>query len=371
MLRNLLAPFPAGSLVYVRGNNDMFVEAQDAPLGPAVAIDMPNLFRRWAFWIGLSQYLEYLWTPWIAWRMARVARREKVSAVFANYPFGFFLVAAWLAARSLRLPLFVYMHSLWEETTDAPMDRRMARRLEGRIFRSATAVYAPTRFAIDHYMRKHGVEVRLLPHAVNFDDAKPPGEVVPRDEKDPHVILFTGGVYNMNRDALVLMVEVVEKLERLPDGRGVKLVVCAPNDARALTKIGVAGARVETRFVDSRTAMRLQKEADILYLPLAFDTPWKDEVRTVYPTKAVEYLVSGTPILLHAPDDSYTVHEARETGWALVVDRRDPATLRQAIVRLLTDRALREALTAAARSAAENRDAERIAAGLRRDLGLL
>jgi len=247
----------------------------------------------------------------------------------------------------------------------------MARWLEGRIFRSATAVYAPTQFAIDHYRKKHGLEVRLLPHTVNFDDAKPDGEVMPRDEKGPHVILFTGGVYNMNRDALVFMVEALEKMEPLPDGRDVKLVVCAPNDPKALARVGVTGARVETRYVDSRTAMRLQKEADILYLPLAFDTPWKDEVRTVYPTKAVEYLVSETPILLHAPGDSYTVHEAREMAWALVVDQQDPAMLRQAIVRLLSDSALREKLRSAARSAAGGRDAKRIAAGLARDRGVL
>ena len=371
MLRNLLAPFPSGSLVYVRGNNDMFPEAQDAPLGPAVAVDMPNVFRRRGSRISLSRYLEYLWVPWSAWRMARVARREKVSAVFANYPFGFFLVAAWLAAKSLRLPLFVYMHSLWEETTDASVDGWMAHRLEPRIFRDAAAVYAPTRFAIEHYRRKHGLEVRLLPHTVNLDDAGPEGGAGRKNEEGPHRILFTGGVYNMNRDALLQMVEAVEKLGPSPDGRDVRLVVCAPNDPAVLAGIGVRGDRVETRFVDSRTAMRLQKEADILYLPLAFDTPWKDEVRTVYPTKAVEYLVSGTPILLHAPGDSYTVHEAREMGWALVVDRQDGAALQGAIARLLTDRPLREELAAGARSAAEGRDANRIAAGLARDLGLL
>jgi glycosyltransferase involved in cell wall biosynthesis len=135
--------------------------------------------------------------------------------------------------------------------------------------------------------------------------------------------------------------------------------------------IGVAGARVETRTVDSRTAMRLQKECDLLYLPLGFDTPWKDEVRTVYPTKAVEYLVSETPILLHAPGDSYTAHEAREMGWALVVDRQDPAMLQQAIVRLLSDNALREKLRAAARSAAGGRDQKLHRGGPGRDLGVL
>ena len=117
--------------------------------------------------------------------------------------------------------------------------------------------------------------------------------------------------------------------------------------------------------------MRLQKEADLLYLPLAFETPWQDEIRTVFPTKAVEYMVSGTPILLHGPADSFTVKDAREHGWALVVDTKDPEALWDGIRRLLADRPLREKLVENARAAAVRRDARKIAKGLQEDLGLL
>jgi glycosyltransferase involved in cell wall biosynthesis len=117
--------------------------------------------------------------------------------------------------------------------------------------------------------------------------------------------------------------------------------------------------------------MRLQKEADLLYLPLAFETPWPDEIRTVFPTKAVEYLVSGTPILLHGPADCFTVKDAREQGWAHVIDTKDPEALREGIRRLVVDRSLREKLVENARAEAVRRDARRIAKGLQEDLGLL
>ena len=371
MMRNLLMPFPRESLVLLRANNSLFKLAQDAPLGEAEVVDMPNLLRKRDLRIGISRYLEYLWVPWIARRMARVARRKRVTAIFANYPYGYFLLASWIAARLTGLPLFVYMHSLWEETTDAPCDRWMARLFEGKIFRTAAAVYVPTSFAADHYRRKHGIEPRLLPHAVYLADGLPPESAPARPRRaDICEILFTGGVYNMNRDALRGLVEAVESMERLPDGRDVRLTVCAPNDPAVLASLAIGGRRVDVGHVDTQTAMRMQREADILYLPLAFETPWKDEVRTVYPTKAVEYLVSGTPILLHAPSESYTVHEARDLGWGLVVDRQDPMALQDAVRRLATDRTLSESLVTAARKAAEGRDARRIAADLQRDLGL-
>lgn len=374
MMRNLLGPFPRGSLVFLRGDNAMFRLGQDDPLGPAEVADMPNALRRRSFRIALPSWLEYLWTPAIARRAAALARREGIVSIFANYPYGYFLVAAWLAARATGIPLHVYMHSLWEETPPSAADRIAARLLEGRIFRDAAAVYVPTEAAAAHYRAKHAVSPRLLPHAVNPADAGP-GDTPPvapgsRAPGAPRTILFTGGVYHMNCDALAVMVRTVEKMALAPGEPPVRLLVCAPNDPASLARLGIAGERTEVRTVDTATAMRLQREADLLYLPLAFDTPWRDEIRTVFPTKAVEYLVSGRPILLHAPADCYTVEEAKRLGWAHVVDTLDPSALEAAIRRLFSEGALRDNLARGARAAARSRDAEPIAARLRIDLGL-
>lgn len=371
MMRNLLGPIPRESLVLLCGNNAMYPLGQENALGPVEIVDMPNLLRKRQFWIGLPRYLEYLWVPLIAFRAVRVARREKVRAIFANYPFGYFLVAGWLASRVARLPLFVYMHSLWEETVDTAADRTMARLLEGRIFRDAVKVYVPTEEAARHYRAKHGFTPGLLPHAVNLEDGAPAAGA-PGDRCDPSVrtIVFTGGVYNMNRDALEAMVRAVEGMPIGPGEPEIRFLVCAPNDPATLARLGIAGTRTQVRCVNTATAMRLQREADVLYVPLAFNTPWQDEIRTVFPTKVVEYVMSGTPILLHAPGDCYTVEDARRFGWAHVVATLEPAPLQEAIRRLLADRPLRERLVAGARAAAETRDARKIASELERDLGI-
>ncbi|MDP3938392.1 MAG: glycosyltransferase, partial [Deltaproteobacteria bacterium] len=373
MMRNLFSPFPQDALVFLRGANRAYRAAQDAPLRHVEVADMPNFLRRRAFRIGLPAWLEYLWAPWVAWRAFRIARRDHVKAIFGNYPFGYFLLAAWMASRLARLPLYVYMNSLWEETTDSRADEVAAHLLERRIFRDAARVYVPTEAAADHYEAKHGFRPALLPHAVSPDDEAPPAER--GGERGPGMplrILFTGGVYKMNRDALVSMIEAVKGMGRLPDGREVKLLVFAPNTPQGLAAMGIVpGERVETGFVDTQTAMKLQREVDLLYIPLAFETPWKDEVRTVFPTKAVEYMVSGTPILLQAPAGCYTVADARRHGWAEVVDSLDPSSIRAALQRLFSDEALRRSLVEGARTAAAGRDARRIARGLQADMGLL
>lgn len=369
MMRNLFGAFTRGTAVFLRGNNPMFRFGQEDALVPVEVADLPLLLRRRHFRVNLPKWLEYVWVPAITRRAVGIARREKVGAIFVNYPFGYFLLAGWLASRVTGLPLFVYMHDLWEETSDAAADRIMAKVFERRIMRDAAKVYAITEAAADHYRAKHGIAPGVLPHTVNLKDGEAGPSPAPRREGE-RLILFTGGVYNMNRDALQALVRTVEGMRIAPGETPIRLLLCTPNDPGPLARMGIAGARTQVRFVDTATAMRLQREADLLYLPLAFDTPWQDEIRTVFPTKAVEYLVSGTPILLHAPAHCYTVQDARRFGWAHVVDTLDQAAIESAIRRLLDDAGMREKLVEGARAAADSRDAEKVAAELRRDLGL-
>ena len=86
-------------------------------------------------------------------------------------------------------------------------------------------------------------------------------------------------------------------------------------------------------------------------------------IRTALPGKTAEYMVSGTPILVHAPPYAYISRYAREAGWGYVVDSPDPDRLAEAIRRLLSDFSLRTRLTEAAyREASANLDLSLIAA---------
>ena len=50
-----------------------------------------------------------------------------------------------------------------------------------------------------------------------------------------------------------------------------------------------------------------------------------DEVRTVFSTKILEYLVSGRPIVVFAPEGSYHAESAKKNGWGYVVTEDSPS----------------------------------------------
>ena len=76
-------------------------------------------------------------------------------------------------------------------------------------------------------------------------------------------------------------------------------------------------------------------EADFLYLPYDFSVESIKFIQYSMPTKAPEYMVSGTPIIMFAPQETALVKAARNGKWAKVVTENDIGKLAAAVKQLL------------------------------------
>ena len=77
----------------------------------------------------------------------------------------------------------------------------------------------------------------------------------------------------------------------------------------------------------NKEILAVMERADLLFLPLAFDSPYPEVIRTSSPGKFGEYLQSGVPILAHAPDDSYVIDYIRRNDCGFVESSRDIGAL--------------------------------------------
>jgi glycosyltransferase involved in cell wall biosynthesis len=93
-----------------------------------------------------------------------------------------------------------------------------------------------------------------------------------------------------------------------------------------------------------------------------------DEYRTIFPTKTIEYLICGRPILAHTPPDCYLTRFLRKHQCALIVDTPCIAALVEAVEKLRDDHELRSKLVTAATRTAELFHAPRVANRLRLSL---
>lgn len=88
---------------------------------------------------------------------------------------------------------------------------------------------------------------------------------------------------------------------------------------------------------------RILASATVLLLPESFDEV-RQAIEYSISTKAHLYMMSGRPIIAYGPRYSGVIAYAAEHGWGLVVDRREPERLREALEQALSDPSCRERL---------------------------
>ncbi len=293
-----------------------------------------------------------------------LAAEHKPRAIWANWPSTGFLLGAWLAALKLRLPLYVHMHDMWEEgmtSREQIFERLAARLLERRILRGAKRVFAITDTAAQHFREKHGVEACVLKHCIPDSDFS--SMTTPASANVKNVIHFAGSIYAlMNQDAVVNLVKALDycTCNVTLDGFTLNPSCCAA--------LGISGPKISFRRASKTEVMKAQRESAILFMPLAFDSSNPTEIRTVFPTKLLEYFVSGRPILVHAPSDSWVSRAAKKDGWGVVVDQPSPQALAKAIDDLFQDEQKQRAVVEAAFREARARLASNVAGELQREM---
>ena len=96
-------------------------------------------------------------------------------------------------------------------------------------------------------------------------------------------------------------------------------------------------------------------EANFLYLPYDFSPESIKFIKYSMPTKAPEYMASGTPIIIFAPANTAIVKDAQAGNWAKVIVQNDINILGEAIKSLINNETLRKQIGTNAVNIAERK----------------
>ena len=105
-------------------------------------------------------------------------------------------------------------------------------------------------------------------------------------------------------------------------------------------------------FVVYQDLPKVFAETDFLILPYDFDEDSIKFIKYSMPTKASEYMASGSPIIIFSPEDTALVKYAKEYGWAVLVTKNKEANLAETISGLLCDENLRKNIAEKAKNIA-------------------
>jgi glycosyltransferase involved in cell wall biosynthesis len=305
-----------------------------------------NLAQRLAFvFIPLGIILRSL-------RIAKVLRSEHCQALLActggwdclNMPAGY------LACRMLRIPFYFYVFDYYSKQWEGPTYwgnggyAGFGRWLEKVLVKGAAGVIVPNEFLRDALKKQFRVEPTVLHNSCDLSQYS-----LAPETPEPHngiKIIYTGDIYEAHFDAFNNLLKAIENLDT------VTLHAYSIRSREYLEAHGLKGRVVFHPHVPNAEISKIHQQADVLFLALAFHSPYPDAIRTAAPGKIGEYLASGRPILVHAPRDSFVAWYFRQHECGLVVDEENPAELTTALEKLLSDEQLRNRLVANALSRA-------------------
>ena len=243
----------------------------------------------------------------------------------------------WLAAarfaRQRALPLHLIVHDDWPRQVDLPdVVRNWVDRRFGEIYRQAVSRFCVSPYMEETYRERYAAPGSVLlpsraPDAPRFDG--PPPRL---RQADRSLVFGFGGTINTPGYARAL-----SRLAAALQTAGARLHIYGPISATQAAEAGLEGSNISLRGLvpADRFIERMRDEVDVLFMPISFDLPDRENMRLCFPSKLTDYTAAGLPILAYGPPDASGIRWARANpDSAEIVDSEEPAALVAAIQRL-------------------------------------
>jgi len=267
-------------------------------------------------------------------RLARkVIREERITRLLGISDGGLALLGTYLVHKISGLSYSLYLFDLYRGNHLTCFTRAVARILEPRLIKNAEVVIVTNEVTGEYLRRRYGDSFRLeivrnSAFPEDFENLR-----IPASGRSPRKILFTGNVYWAQEGAVLNMIYAMDLLRDLP----VEFDLYCPQSTGLIRNAVIGRPNVRLTSAPQSEMPRVQSEADLLFLPFAWGTDAPDIIATASPGKLTDYLASGRPMLVHAPDFSYVARYTQEHAVGIVVDRNDIDVLAGAVREFLQD----------------------------------
>lgn len=304
-------------------------------------IEFNYIFRRF----GYRKILSLLQLPLALFKLLSIMNRHKADKIFAIYPTEIFLLVAYLASLISGKELYLYFVNTYVENRHT-FFRPLHILFQKMLFKRAKHVFVMSEGMVDLYKKNYPdlKKCSALRHTFNEEIT----EFKAYEISDQVNFYFSGNVNDSCREAAIRLFNTISTN---PD---YTITVSPASQRSSLISYGINTDKLNLISVNRDNLIAEMRNADIMLLPHGFHGALsQEEYDTIFPTKVIEYLISGKVILLHAPETSFLTRFMREHHCALIVTEPEEKMILEAIVKLKNDPAMREQLIRNALKAAE------------------
>jgi glycosyltransferase involved in cell wall biosynthesis len=157
---------------------------------------------------------------------------------------------------------------------------------------------------------------------------------------DTFKILYTGRIGTANNNSLNFIAKAINQINQTDLTVQFDIYTPDVNSAAASKMKAYKGIYIKGTLPHSEMPSLLSGY-DLLLLPLDFDKQGISFAQYSMPTKASEYMISGTPVLVFASMKTALAQYATTDKWAFVVTQHESATLISEIKRIIGDESAR------------------------------
>lgn len=266
---------------------------------------------------------------WGLLNLDRIIKREKPAAIVASYPDMHFLEMGYRAAKKHELPFFPFFHDTMAEALFNTPLRLRAKNLQDEVFAYSKEIFVMSDGMADLYKKKYGLKAIPLKHTYN----EPIPNTLPTGVPEK-MALWGGDVYDINQRG-------VKRISDFLKNNGYGLMMTTGRSYSDLALLGIRGSHIKRYFFPSR-ADYIDNLKKMEILILAIDWPdeskmHEDELATIFPTKTIEYLAAGRPIIVHCPEHYFLSKFFKKHDCGILVNTRDPGEINKLISSPLED----------------------------------
>lgn len=250
--------------------------------------------------------------------------KHRPDFIFTVYYNEEWILSAYLVSLFTRTPIYYYCHDPFKEKFAFASNnkQRMAAFIERITLKSANVIVLYDSLK-ELYQTSYDIQVKVLPHIARFE--RRPFTKLKRSKI---CIGFAGSIYENNQDLIEQLLSVTRNRSDI----AVKFWGSYSEDI--LNCIGANNDQnLSVEFEKDYSALIGKLSVcDLLYLPLSFiesSAMPRDCLKYVLPTKAIDYLLAGPPILVHCPSDFETSRFFDSHKAAYILNSKEKLDLEQ------------------------------------------
>lgn len=260
-----------------------------------------------------------------------------------KYLFAFFrdetsLFIGYILHLLTRKPLNLYFFDLYLENYPKGLSHLFAKWLFTKVLRRAKNIFVLTDGMAEYFSEQYGVVSKILPHIAE----KMPMVMHKQNQKFENSEQITiGYVGSVNSNRIYSLIKIYDLIR---DSNNYKLDVFTTTPEEYFDLNGLHGPRISIMRIMNQIELNVAiSKCDVLYLPDKMPNAIASiQNYTGFPTKAIDYLISGVPILVHTNEGSNTQSFFLKNDCGIVCT--EDADLLHQLQRISKDRKRRQAL---------------------------